>query len=118
MAQTEDKFRKQLEVVKLKLDEIVEILASGNTEDISGTYEQIGELIKRLEKLKDTTADYVMETDKDLEYIKQSRQTMDNGSQRRHFTIQKSTRPNKGTVIIYVGGWGGGESWGGPLLFF
>ena len=45
MAQTEDKFRKQLEVVKLKLDEIVEILASGNTEDISGTYEQIGELI-------------------------------------------------------------------------
>ena len=45
MAQTEDKFRKQLEVVKLKLDEIVEILASGNTEDISGTYEQIGESI-------------------------------------------------------------------------
>ena len=71
MAQTEDKFRKQLEVVKLKLDEIVEILESGNREDISGTYEQIGELIKRLEKLKDTTADYLMETDKDLEYIKQ-----------------------------------------------
>ena len=119
MAQTEDKFRKQLEVVKLKLDEIVEILASGNTEDISGTYEQIGELIKRLEKLKETTADYVMETDKDLEYIKQSRQTMDNGSQRRHFTVQKSTRPNKGPVIIYVGGWGGGgETGGGPGLFF
>ena len=55
MAQTEDKFRKQLEVVKLKLDEIVEILASGNTEDISGTYEQIGELIKSLEKSKDTS---------------------------------------------------------------
>ena len=71
MAQTEDKFRKQLEVVKLKLNEIVEILESGNREDISGTYEQIGELIKRLEKLKDTTADYLMETDKDLEYIKQ-----------------------------------------------
>ena len=71
MAQTEDKFRKQLEVVKLKLEEIVEILASGNTEDISGTCEQIGELIKRLEKLKDTTADYMMETDKDLKYIKQ-----------------------------------------------
>ena len=71
MAQTEDKFRKQLEVMKLKLDEIVEILVSGNTEDISGTYEQIGKLIKRLEKSKDTTADYLMETDKDLEYIKQ-----------------------------------------------
>ena len=71
MAQTEDKFRKQLEVVKLKLDEIVEILASGNTEDISGTYEQIGELIKRLEKSKYTTADYMMDSDKDLEYIKQ-----------------------------------------------
>ena len=71
MAQTEDKFRKQLEVVKLKLDEIVEILASGNTENISGTYEQIGELIKRLEKLKCTTADYMMDSDRDLEYIKQ-----------------------------------------------
>ena len=30
----------------------MEILASGNAEDISGTYEQIGELIKRLEKSK------------------------------------------------------------------
>ena len=40
MAQTEDKFRKQLEVAKLKLEEIEEILASGNAEDISGTYEQ------------------------------------------------------------------------------
>ena len=47
----------------------MEILASGNAEDISGTYEQIGELIKRLEKSKDATADYLMETDKDLEYI-------------------------------------------------
>ena len=55
MAQTEDKFRKQLEAAKLKLDEIVEILASGNAEDISGTYEQIEELIKRLEKSKDAT---------------------------------------------------------------
>ena len=45
MAQTEDKFRKQLEVAKLKLDEIEEILASGNAEVISGAYEQIGELI-------------------------------------------------------------------------
>ena len=71
MAQTEDKFRKQLEVAKLKLDEIEEILASGNAEDISGTYEQIGELIKRLEKSKDATADYLMETGKDLEYIRQ-----------------------------------------------
>ena len=24
----------------------------------------------------------------------------------------------KGPVIIYVGGWGGGKSWGGPGLFF
>lgn len=71
MAQTEGKFRKQLEVAKLKLDEIEETLASGNAEDISGTYEQIGELIKRLEKSKDATADYLMETDKDLEYIRQ-----------------------------------------------
>ena len=73
MAQTEDKFRKQPEVAKLKLDEIEEILASGNAEDVSGAYEQIGELITRLEKSKDATADYFMETDKDLEYIKQWR---------------------------------------------
>ena len=44
MAQTEDKFTKQLEVAKLKLDEIKEILASGHAEDVSGAYEQIGEL--------------------------------------------------------------------------
>ena len=60
-----------MEVAKLKLHEIEEILASGNAEDVFGAYEQIGELIKRLEKSKDATADYLMEADKDLEYIKQ-----------------------------------------------
>lgn len=40
-------------------------------EDISLANEQIGALISRLEKSKDGTIDYLIETDKELEYIKQ-----------------------------------------------
>ena len=113
MAQTEDKFRKQLEVVKLKLDEIVEILASGNTEDISGTYKQIGELIKRLEKLKDTTADYLMETDKDLEYIKQW--TMDHKEDISPF---RKVRDQIRDRSLFMWGVGGGGNHGVGQAYF
>ena len=115
MAQTEDKFRKQLEVVKLKLDEIVEILASGNTENISGTYEQIGELIKRLEKLKDTTADHLMETDKDLEYIKQW--TMDHKEDISPFRKVRDQIRDRSLFMWGVGG-GGGNHGVGQAYFF
>ena len=118
MAQTEDKFRKQLEVAKLKLDEIEETLASGNAEDISGTYEQIGELIKRLEKSKDATADYLMETDKDLEYIRQW--TMDHKEDISPFRkVRDQIRDRTGHYLCKgLGRGGGGKSWGGPGLFF
>ena len=113
MAQTEDKFRKQLEVVKLKLDEIVEILASGNTEDISGTYEQIGESIKCLEKLKYTTADYMMETDKDLEYIKQW--TMDHKEDISPFRKVRDQIRDRSLFMWGVGG-GGIMGWARPIF--
>jgi len=71
MAFTEEKFSKQLVIAKLKLDEILELSTSGYNEDISLAYEQTGGLIKRLEILKDGTTDYLIDTGKDLEYIKQ-----------------------------------------------
>jgi len=49
MAFTEEKFSKQLAIAKLKLEELLELSASGYNEDISLAYEQIGGLIKRLE---------------------------------------------------------------------
>ena len=49
MAFTEEKFSKQLAIAKLKLEEILELSASGYNEDISLAHEQIGGLIKRLE---------------------------------------------------------------------
>lgn len=71
MAFTEEKFTKQLAVAKIKLEEILELSTSGYVEDISLANEQIGALISRLEKSKDGTIDYLIEIDKELEYIKQ-----------------------------------------------
>ena len=71
MAFTEEKFNKQLAVANIKLEEISELSNSGYVEDISLANEQIGALISRLEKSKDGTIDYLIETDKELEYIKQ-----------------------------------------------
>ena len=70
MAYTEEKFSRQLTLAELKLEEIVELSGSENTRDISFAYEQIEELIKRLEKAKNDTAEYFLETDRDLEYVK------------------------------------------------
>lgn len=58
-------------VANIKLEEISELSNSGYVEDISLANEQIGALISRLEKSKDGTIDYLIETDKELEYIKQ-----------------------------------------------
>ena len=71
MAFTEEKFSKQLAVANIKLEEISELSNSGYVEDISLANEQIGALISRLEKSKDGTIDYLIKTDKELEYIKQ-----------------------------------------------
>ena len=71
MAFTEEKFNKQLAVANIKLEEISELSNSGYVKDISLANEQIGTLISRLEKSKDRTIDYLIETDKELVYIKQ-----------------------------------------------
>ena len=42
-------------------------------EDISLAYEKIGGLIKRLEISKDGTTSHLIDSDRDLEYIKQQR---------------------------------------------
>ena len=60
MAFTEDKFNKQLEVAKLKLEEIRELSLSEHMEDISLAHDQIGALITRLEKSKEGTVEYLI----------------------------------------------------------
>ena len=70
MALTEEKFNKQLTIAKLKLEDIQELSTSEDSEDVSTAYDQLGELVKRLEKWKDATVDYFMESDKELDYIK------------------------------------------------
>ena len=71
MAFTEEKFSKQLAVSKLNLEEIMELPTSGDMEDISLAYEQIGGLIKRLEILKDGTLNHLIDADRDVKCIKQ-----------------------------------------------
>lgn len=63
MAYIEDKFTKQLAIAKLKVKPILQLSAREHPEDVSLAYEQIGELIKRLERSKQATGDYLMETD-------------------------------------------------------
>ena len=70
MALTEEKFNKQLTIAKLKLEDIQELSTSEDSEDVLTAYDQLGELVKRLEKCKDATVDYFMESDKELDYIK------------------------------------------------
>ena len=71
MAFMEERFSKQLAIAKFKLEEIMGLSASECMKDISLAYDQIGELIQRLERSRDGTTDYLIEMDKDLEYIKQ-----------------------------------------------
>ena len=71
MAFTEEKFSKQLAISKLKLEEIMELPTSGYMEDISLAYEQIGGLIKRLEILKDGTTSHLIDSDREVKYMKQ-----------------------------------------------
>ena len=62
---------KQLAISKLKLEEIMELPTTGYMEDISLPYEQIAGLIKRLEISKDGSTSHLIDSDRDLEYIKQ-----------------------------------------------
>lgn len=71
MEQTDVKFSKQLAVAALQLEEIRELSGSGDKEDVFTAYEQLMELIKRLEKAKDKIINYLLELDKGLDFIKQ-----------------------------------------------
>lgn len=70
MEQTDVKFSK-LAVAALQLEEIRELSGSGDKEDVFTAYEQLMELIKRLEKAKDKIINYLLELDKGLDFIKQ-----------------------------------------------
>lgn len=65
------KFGRQLAVAALQLEEIRELLGSEDKEDVVTAYKQLMELIKRLEKAKDQTIDYLLDSDKGLDFIKQ-----------------------------------------------
>lgn len=71
MEQTEVKFGRQLAVAALQLEEIRELSGSEDKEDVVTAYKQLMELIKRLEKAKDQTIDYLLDSDKGLDFIKQ-----------------------------------------------
>ena len=83
MAFTEEKFKRQLAIAEVKLEEIIEISKSEDTGDIASAYEQIGELIKRLEKSKDDTAEHLLESETELEKVKQ-------------WTVQQ-----KGSILVF-----------------
>ncbi|XP_002734893.1 uncharacterized protein LOC100366659 [Saccoglossus kowalevskii] len=71
MAFTEEKFARQLTIAKLKLEEITELSQSECTADITMAYEQVGELLKRLEHSRDQTTEYLLDKESELEYVKQ-----------------------------------------------
>lgn len=70
MEQTDVKFGK-LAVAAIQLEEIRELSGSGDKEDVFTSFEQLMELIKRLEKAKGETINYLLDSDKGLDFIKQ-----------------------------------------------
>ena len=67
---TEVKFKTLLAVSELRLNEIEEFIVSEDIDDIKNAYEQLDELIKRLEKAKNDTIEYLVEQGKELEFMK------------------------------------------------
>ena len=67
---TEVKFKTLLAVSELRLNEIEEFIFSEDIDDVKNAYEQLHELIKRLEKAKNDTIEYLVEQGKELEFMK------------------------------------------------
>ena len=59
-----------LAVSELRLKEIEEFIDSEDIDDVKNAYEQLDELIKRLEKAKNDTIEYLVEQGNDLEFMK------------------------------------------------
>jgi hypothetical protein len=66
---TEAKFKTLLAVSELRLKEIEEFIGSEDIDDVKSAYEQIDELIKRVEKAKNDTIEYLVEQGNDLEFM-------------------------------------------------
>ena len=67
---TEVKFKTLLAVSELGLNEIEAFIVSEDIDDIKNAYEQLDELIKRLDKAKNDTIEYLVEQGKELEFMK------------------------------------------------
>ena len=67
---TEVKFKTLLAVSELRIKEIEGFIVSEDIDDIKNAYEQLDELIKRLEKAKNDTIEYLVEQGKELEFMK------------------------------------------------
>ncbi len=67
---TQVKFKTLLAVSELRLKEIEEFIDSEDIDDVKNAYEQLDELIKRLEKAKNDTIEYLVEQGNDLEFMK------------------------------------------------
>ena len=67
---TEVKFKTLLAVSELRIKEIEGFIVSEDIGDIKNAYEQLDELIKRLEKAKNDTIEYLVEQGKELEFMK------------------------------------------------
>ncbi len=55
---------------ELRLKEIEEFIDSEDIDDVKNAYEQLDALIKRLEKAKNDTIEYLVEQGNDLEFMK------------------------------------------------
>ena len=66
---TKEKHQKQVMLAKFNLSEAEDLAATNNLDDITMAYEKLGEIVKRLEQLKDKTMQYLMENDTDLRNI-------------------------------------------------
>ena len=66
---TEAKFKTLVAVSELRRNEIEEFIVSEDIDDVKNAYEQLDELIKRLEKGKNDTIEYLVEQGKELEFM-------------------------------------------------
>ncbi len=76
---------------ELRLKEIEEFIDSEDIDDVKNAYEQLDALIKRLEKAKNDTIEYLVEQGNDLEFMKSWA-----GTQKRSFSaFQRCSWKNK-----------------------
>ena len=64
---TEEKFSKHIALAEIKMNDLM--LTEKDSGELAIALESSEDILKRLEKFKDATADYLLEIDKELSYI-------------------------------------------------